>query len=162
MSRLHLVDPAQAEGEQKELLDGIQKKVGKVPNLYRVFANSPEVLKGYLALNDALGKTSLNPQVREQIALAVGEANNCDYCLAAHSAIGEMTGLTRDQILDARQAASSDPGIDAILSFPDQCDAGQTRVANSLVRRIPAIIVYAGHAGEDWWNLPVPRTADSH
>jgi AhpD family alkylhydroperoxidase len=43
----------------------------------------------------------LSAKAREQIALAVAQANECDYCLAAHSAIGKMVGLTAEQIQDS-------------------------------------------------------------
>ena len=117
MSRLNLIDPQQAEGKQKELLDGVQKKLGMTPNLVRVFANSPAVLQGYLGLNDGLSEGALDAKVREQIALTVAETNGCEYCLAAHSAVSKMLGLNRDEILDARQGTSSDGRVDAALHF---------------------------------------------
>ena len=73
MSRLNMIDPQQAEGKQKELLDSVQKRLGMTPNLVRVFANSPGVLQGYLGLNEGLGEVTLDTKVREQIALAVAE-----------------------------------------------------------------------------------------
>ena len=117
MSRLAMIDPQQAEGKQKELLDGVQKKLGMTPNLVRVFANSPAVLQGYLGLNGGLDEGALDVKVREQIALAVAESNGCEYCLAAHSTVGKMLGLNRDEILDARQGTSSDSRVDAALQF---------------------------------------------
>ena len=47
----------------------------------------------------------------------MGQANNCDYCLAAHSALGKMAGLTADQIRDARYGATADAKDDALLRF---------------------------------------------
>jgi len=117
MARMHLVDPQQAEGKQKELLDGVQKKLGMTPNLIRGFANSSAALQAYLGMSGALGEGSLSPKLREQIALTVGQANSCDYCLAAHSAVGKMVGLNRDDITDARQGFSSDTEVDAALQF---------------------------------------------
>ncbi len=117
MSRLNVIDPKQAEGKQKELLDSVQKKLGMTPNLVRVFANSPAVLQGYLGLNDSLGEGTLDVKVREQIALTVAETNGCEYCLAAHSTVGKMLGLSRDEILDARQGTSSDGRVNAALQF---------------------------------------------
>ena len=38
---------------------------------------------------------------------AINEANGCEYCLAAHTAIGKMFGLTGDQIRDARHGRRS-------------------------------------------------------
>jgi len=41
MPRLDPVDPAKAEGSTKETFDGMQKKIGMVPNLYKGLANFP-------------------------------------------------------------------------------------------------------------------------
>ncbi len=87
------------------------------PNLFRVFANSPAVLQGYLGLNDGLNEGTLGTKLSEQIALAVAETNGCEYCMAAHTAVGKMQGLNRDQILDARQGRSNDSREDAALHF---------------------------------------------
>jgi len=43
-----------------------------------------------------------------QIALTVAEKNGCDYCLAAHSTIGKMVGLSIDQIQDSRSGSAVD------------------------------------------------------
>lgn len=117
MPRIQAIDPQTATGKAKELLDGVQAKMGRTPNIMRTMASSPAVLEAYLGLSGALGAGSLSAQVREQIALTVAEANGCDYCLSAHAAIGKMTGLTDDQIADSRQASAADPKTAALLRF---------------------------------------------
>ncbi len=117
MSRIETVNPAQATGKAKELLDGVKAKLGMAPNLMRVMANSPAVLDAYLKFSGALGDGVLGAKTREQIALAVGQANSCDYCLSAHSAIGKMVGLTPDQIRDSRLGTAVDAKANAILRF---------------------------------------------
>ncbi len=120
MSRIETINPAQATGKAKELLDGVKSKLGMTPNLMRVMANSPAVLDAYLKFSGSLGSGELNAKTREQIALAVGQANSCDYCLSAHSTIGKMVGLSADQILDSRRGTSSEPNTDAVLRFARQ------------------------------------------
>ncbi len=120
MSRIETVNPTQARGKTKELLDGVKSKLGMTPNLMRVMANSPAVLDAYLQFSGALGGGDLPAKTREQIALTVGQANSCDYCLSAHSAIGKMVGLTTDQILDSRRGTSLDPYSNAVLQFARQ------------------------------------------
>jgi len=68
------------------LLENVKKQFGAVPNLFRLVANSPAALEGYLALSGALAKGTLPAPTRERIALAVAAINGCDYCLAAHTA----------------------------------------------------------------------------
>jgi uncharacterized peroxidase-related enzyme len=117
MSRLTQIVPESATGKAKELLDAVKGKLGLVPNMTRAMANSPAVLEGYLQLSGALGQGALPAKTREQIALAVAQANGCEYCLAAHSAIGKMTGLTADQIRDSRRGTSVDPKENALVRF---------------------------------------------
>ena len=117
MSRLPLIDPAIATGPAKSLLDAVGKKLGLVPNMTRAMANSPAVLQAYLDFGAALGGAKLNARVRELIALAVGEVNGCPYCLAAHTAIGGSLGLSREDLLAARQAASGDARTAGLLAF---------------------------------------------
>lgn len=115
--RLTALDPAQATGKAKELLDAVQASLGLTPNLTRTMAQSPAVLEGYLGLSGALGHGTLAAKVREQIALAVSEANHCQYCVSAHTAIGKMVGLNAEDILASRTAQSSDPKTTAALTF---------------------------------------------
>ncbi len=88
--------------------------------MMRSMANSPPVLDAYLKFSGSLGTGNLPAKTREQIALAVGQANLCDYCLSAHSTIGKMVGLTAEQILESRRGSSTDPTTDAVLRFARQ------------------------------------------
>jgi uncharacterized peroxidase-related enzyme len=117
MARITQISTEAATGRAKELLDAVKGKLGLVPNMTRAMANAPAALDGYLQLSGALAKGTLPAKAREQIALAVAQANECDYCLAAHSAIGKMAGLTADQIHDSRLGTAVDPKADALIRF---------------------------------------------
>ncbi len=117
MSRLPLVDPSQAQGQTAELFAAVKAKMGRVPNLMKAMANSPAVLEGYLGLSGALAHGTLDPQVRERIAIATAESNGCGYCLAAHSLLGKLAGLDEEERLANRQGHSHDPKADAALVF---------------------------------------------
>lgn len=117
MPHIAAVNPAQATGKAKRLLDGVQSKLGLTPNMMRAMANSPAALEAYLNFAGALAGGLLNARVREQISLAVGEANLCAYCLSAHTAIGGQLGLNSDAITQARNASATDAKTDAILKL---------------------------------------------
>lgn len=136
MSRLNQIAPESATGNAKELLDAVKGKLGLVPNMTRAMANAPAVLNGYLQLSGALGQGTLPAKTREQIALAVAQANGCDYCLAAHTAIGKMTGLTADQIRDSRHGTAVDPKDDAIVRFARKLVDTQGRVSDGDLRAV--------------------------
>jgi uncharacterized peroxidase-related enzyme len=138
MSRLHQIAPAAATVKAKDLLDAVKGKLGLVPNMTRAMANSPAVLEGYLSLSGALGKGSLSAKNREQIALTVGQANQCDYCLAAHSTIGKMVGLTPDQILDSRRGTAIDPKTDALIRFARKLVDERGRISDADVAEVRA------------------------
>ena len=115
MQRIQSVNPQTAQGRAKELLDAVKAKLGLVPNMTRLMAVSPPVLEAYLGFIGALGHGVLPARVREQLALDVGEANHCDYCVSAHSALGKRAGLTDQDILDSRRGTSTDLKADVLL-----------------------------------------------
>lgn len=117
MNRITPLDPAQATGQAKQLFDGVQAKLGIVPNLTRVLANSPASLEGYLNFSGALAGGTLGAKVREQIALAVAEGNLCGYCLSAHAYIGGKAGLSAEDIAEARQTNAASDKTDATLKL---------------------------------------------
>ncbi len=117
MSRIPPVDPTTTAGKARELLAGVQKSLGATPNLYRVVAQSPVALEGVLGLTGALARGRLGPRLREQIALTVAEANACDYCLSAHTALGRGLKLSDAELALARQGRASDPRDEAALRF---------------------------------------------
>jgi len=104
---------AQVSPANQALFDSLKKSLGMVPNLYATFAHSEHALGNYLALQS--GKSSLSAKARELINLVVSQVNACEYCLAAHTAIGKMTGYTDAQILEIRRGrASFDARLDAL------------------------------------------------
>jgi len=117
MSRVQPVTADKAKPAVQEIYKALEKKMGKVPNIFLNMGNSAAVLKGYLGLSDAVNLTSLDPKLREEIALIVGQANQCNYCLSAHTAIAKGTGLSDQEILSARNAQSQNPKTQAILTF---------------------------------------------
>lgn len=130
-TRIRPIAPETATGKTKTLLDAVKTKLGLVPNMMRTMATAPAALDGYLQLSGALGAGALTAKTRELIALTVGQQNTCDYCLAAHTAIGGMVGLTKDQARDARLATSSDPKTAALLRFAAQLVEDRGRVSDA-------------------------------
>ena len=117
MARLTQISPEAASGRARELLDAVEDRLGLVPNMTRAMANSPAASTATCSSAGHWARAALPAKVREQIALAVAQANGCDYCLAAHSAVGRMVGLTADQIRDSRLGTAVDPKADALIRF---------------------------------------------
>jgi uncharacterized peroxidase-related enzyme len=117
MSRIKPVDEHTADPATVELLNSVRKSMGTVPNLIATMANSPAVARAYLGFAQALAGGGLPRRLREQIALVVGEANACGYCVAAHTALGRRAGLTEEEAKEARRASSRDGKERAALVF---------------------------------------------
>lgn len=107
MTRITALTIDQAPTGSRAALEGVQKGYGFIPNAIRTLAHAPAALNGYLALTQALGKSSLSAAEREVAALATSEVNGCDYCIAAHSFLGEKAGLSANDIRDARSGELS-------------------------------------------------------
>jgi uncharacterized peroxidase-related enzyme len=131
VSRLPAIQTETAGGKVKQLLEAVQAKLKITPNMTRVMANSPAVLEGYLAFSGALAGGSLPAKLREELALAVGEQNACQYCVSAHTAIGKLTGLTDTEIEQARDARSGSPKHAAALAFARQVLASKGQVTDA-------------------------------
>ncbi len=117
MPRIAPVDPKQATGRAKDLLDGVQAAIGATPNLLRTMAQSPAVLEAYLGLSKTLSSGTFSAALREQIALTVAGANHCDYCASAHTLLGRKAGVAEDELATNLEGRSSDPHTQAILAL---------------------------------------------
>lgn len=117
MSRINLVTPAAATGDTKLALDQIAGAFGFTPNMFRAVANSPAALKSMWGAFGALGSGKLGAKLGEQIAVAVADRNDCQYCLSAHTALGRKAGASADEMAEAQAGRSSDPKTAAALAF---------------------------------------------
>ena len=116
MKTLKALKPDQVDNSTKEVFSAIEKKVGMLPNLYAAMGNSPELLKGFLSFEESLKKGTFTAKENEAIALAVSQANDCQYCLAAHSAIGKMAGFSEEEIIGIR-LGNSDRKMNALTKL---------------------------------------------
>lgn len=112
------VDPSAATGTTAELLAQVRKSLGTVPNMTAAMANSPTLLKAYLALSGAVASGALSPAARERLAVATAQLNGCEYCLSAHTYVGaQVAKIDADELARARRAQSQDPHLAALLEL---------------------------------------------
>jgi uncharacterized peroxidase-related enzyme len=117
VSRIEPVAVDSVTGRGAELLEAVKGKLGVVPNMMRTMVRAPAVLEAYLGFSGALAKASLSAQTREAIALAVGQANRCQYCVSAHTLLGGKAGLKDTDVVAARSGESRDAKSAAALRF---------------------------------------------
>ena len=136
MSRISIPTLESAPAASKPLLDGVHKKLGVVPNVFRLAALSPAALEGFLGLSGALSRT-LDVRTRERIAIAVAEVNGCDYCLSAHTYSPSI--LRRSQPEDAelaRKGSSTDAKAGAAVRFAVQVARSRGGVSDAEIAAV--------------------------
>jgi len=119
MSRIATPALEAATGATAEVFEQIRKVAGGVPNTFAAIgALNPAALQAVLNADGALAHGTLSKQDQETIKLVVSAVAGCDYCVAAHSVLGKMTGLKPDVLAQLRSGgATGDAKRDALVSF---------------------------------------------
>ena len=114
---VHTIEAAPVRS--RPLLEGVKQALGFVPNLYGVFAESPAALQGAIAIWDAFSHSSLSNAEQQLVVLAVSEANDCEYCVAAHSTLAKRMANVDAALVDAtrRREPLPDAKLDALVTF---------------------------------------------
>jgi AhpD family alkylhydroperoxidase len=136
MARPWQVAPAEAEGEARELLDGVQQRLGMTLTAMRVMAASPTALGGYMSFSAALAGGTLDAKFREQIGLIVALVNDSDHCLFRHAALARRMGMSESEITACLESRSNDAKTDAGLKFVSQLALCRGRVNKDAVQRV--------------------------
>lgn len=164
MPRINPVNPETATGKAKELLTAVKSKMGMVPNMMATLANSPAVLESYLSFSGALNGASLNAKTREAIAIAIAEANGCNYCLSAHAVIGKGAGLSDAEVTAARTGESTDAKLGAILTLANAINTSRGFATDAEILEVVATVSlnvftnYLNHVSDPTIDFPVIKT----
>ena len=136
MSRLTIPALDDVPEASKPILDAVNKQLGVVPNMFRLIAGSPAALQGFTANNGALAKT-LDVKTRERIALAIAQANGCDYCLSAHSYLGlNLAKISPEEVALNRKGESGDVKADAAVRFAAKVVRERGHVTDADIRAV--------------------------
>jgi len=119
MARFTAIPADQASGATAEVFAAIKQSVGKVPNAYATLGTlAPGALKAMLAADKVLAGGPLSKPDQETVKLVISELAGCDYCVAAHSMVGKMVGLSPESMARLRQGnATGDAKRDALVRF---------------------------------------------
>ncbi|RYJ44224.1 carboxymuconolactone decarboxylase family protein [Flavobacterium beibuense] len=122
----------QVSEQSQAIFDAIQKKIGKVPNLYATIGYSASALKGLLDFEQAFAGTAFSPVEKEAINLVVSQVNECDYCLAAHTMLAGMKGVAQEEILHFRQGRAEDGKLASVLQLAQSIAANKGNAPENL------------------------------
>lgn len=101
-SPLPFLTAEQAPARSQPLMAATEKALGFVPNMHRAMANSPGLLATYLDGYRRFHKGSgLSPAEQEVVFLTISRFNGCDYCMAAHSFMGDVMSFVPTEAIDA-------------------------------------------------------------
>ena len=120
-----------ASETSKEVLEQAKKAYGFVPNLLGTMANHPALLKNYWEGSANLGENSTLSAKEQQVAyLAASYENNCHYCMAAHTSIGQMHKIDQS-ILDALRTGTPIPDarLEALSQYVKATTISRGRVS---------------------------------
>jgi uncharacterized peroxidase-related enzyme len=138
MSRIALPTADTAPDASRPLLGQIHAAFGATPNMFRAVANSPAALNSMWSAFGALGNGTLGAKLGEQIAVAVADINDCEYCLAAHTALGRKAGASADEMSAAQAGKSDDPKTAAVLAFVTKVVRQRAKIAPADVEALHA------------------------
>ncbi len=98
-----------APAASQPILAAAKKAYGFAPNLLGLMGNHPALLNAYWEGDNFLAKNSVLTPIERQVAfLSASYENNCHYCMAAHSTIGQMTKVPQE-VIDALRAGTTIP-----------------------------------------------------
>lgn len=128
------------------LFGKFKEKTGFIPNVARNFALTPEHFLRWFRYYDFLmrneDQSHLTRKEREMIAVVVSSANECEYCLASHSAyLREITGdpVLPDVLAANYRRAHLTPREHALLEFAHQITVDSAVMSSADVQMLRAI-----------------------
>jgi len=95
------VDPAKASDAVKAVFEDIKssRNVKDVNNFWKYLANEPRMLRHtWESLKEIMGDGALDSLTKELIYVAISITNNCEYCMASHTAAARAKGATEMQL----------------------------------------------------------------
>ncbi|SIT43919.1 Alkylhydroperoxidase [Paraburkholderia piptadeniae] len=108
------------DARAREVLEAARAATGGIPNMYAGMANLPALLDTYLHGYQLFRKEStLTPAEQELVLLVISRANECTYCVAAHSWIADKVSKTPHQAIQAVRDDEEieDPKLQALAEF---------------------------------------------
>jgi len=103
MSAVTPIEYADASPEVRAVYDDIMatRKIDWINNFWKVLAHHPPTLKRtWESIKQIMAPGALDPLVKEMLYLAVSVTNNCEYCIASHTAAARKAGMTEAQFAE--------------------------------------------------------------
>ena len=106
MSTFGLIEYQDAGPEVKAVYDDIltTRKTDYINNFWKAIAHDPVLLKRtWEGLKAIMAPGALDPLTKELLYIAVSVTNNCQYCIASHTASAFGKGMTPEMFKELQQ-----------------------------------------------------------
>ncbi len=100
---MKLIEYADASPEVRTVYDDIMatRKTDRVNNFWKALAHDPVTLRRtWEAMKQVMAPGALDALTKELIYLAVSITNQCEYCIASHTAAARKKGLTDEMFAE--------------------------------------------------------------
>lgn len=106
--RVQTIEPEAIDGNFEEFYGAVTRLLGRVPHFYRTISNAPFLAMLFLPINASAQRewpgTRISGKIKEMVVIKTSHVNECEYCYAHNTSLGQAAGITHDQII----AMSSD------------------------------------------------------
>ena len=106
MSTFGLIEYQDANPEVKAVYDDIltTRKTDYINNFWKAIAHDPSLLKRtWESLKAIMAPGALDALTKELLYIAVSVTNNCQYCIASHTASAFSKGMTPEMFKELQQ-----------------------------------------------------------
>jgi AhpD family alkylhydroperoxidase len=103
MPMVRMIEYAEAAPEVRAVYDDIMatRKIDWINNFWKVIAHHPPTLKRtWESVKEVMAPGALDPLAKEMLYIAVSVTNNCEYCIASHTASARKQGMTDAQLAE--------------------------------------------------------------
>jgi AhpD family alkylhydroperoxidase len=98
-----LIEENSASAEVLAVYEDIKatRKTDWINNFWKALANHPPTLKRiWETIKQVMAQGALDPLTKELVYIAVSVTNNCNYCIASHTASARAKGMTDEQLAE--------------------------------------------------------------
>lgn len=114
--RVHEV--GSAPEESRATLGEVERGFGMIPNLERVMASAPALLRAYATAWELFDATALTPVERQVVYQTANFINECDYCVPWHTLLSQQAGMSPADVEALRSGGVlGEPRLEALRQF---------------------------------------------
>ncbi len=103
MARVKMIAPDEAQGETREVYDGVLRQWGRISNFSKVLAHQPAALAGWMLPNESIRLKNVKSdpgyvKIQQLVIIKTSALNRSAYCMSHNVPLGRKIGLSAEQI----------------------------------------------------------------